>query len=114
MGNYVTYIIANKRYGTIYIGVTNDLRRRMIEHRNGVVKGFSQKYDLKLLVHFDQFEFIEDAIFREKQIKRWHRAWKVNLIDKKNPMWVDLSEDLFDVVDKEYKDWVLKKRNKEK
>ena len=109
MANYVTYILANKRHGTIYIGVTNDLRRRIIEHKYGGRKGFSKKYELKLLVYFDQFEYIEDAIFREKQLKRWHRDWKINSIEEQNPMWLDLYEDIFGPIDKEYKDWILKR-----
>ena len=108
MRNYVTYILSNKRHGTIYIGVTNNLRRRIIEHKFGAQKGFSKKYDLKLLVYFDQFEYVEDAIFREKQLKRWHRDWKINLIEEQNPMWLDLYNDIFGPIDEEYKDWILK------
>ena len=109
MNNYIVYIISNKFHGSLYIGVTNDLRRRIIEHKLCAIEGFSQKYGLKNLVHFEQFEYIDEAIGREKQLKRWHRDWKINLIEKSNPEWKDIFSNLFDPIDKEYEDWILKR-----
>ena len=96
---YVVYIITNKPRGTLYIGFTNNLKRRMIEHKLGLVEGFTKKYDLKRLVHVEQFEYVKNAIGREKQLKRWHREWKINLIEKQNPEWNDLFEKIFGPVD---------------
>lgn len=93
MSAYV-YILANKKNGTIYTGVTNDIVRRVFEHKQGFVDGFSKKYDLKRLVYFDSFESIYDAITMEKRIKRWRREWKLALIEKLNPEWQDLYEQL--------------------
>ncbi len=93
MSAYI-YILANKKNGTIYTGVTNDIVRRVFEHRQGFVEGFSKKYDLKRLVYFDSFESIYDAITMEKRIKRWRREWKLALIEKLNPEWQDLYEQL--------------------
>ena len=80
--NAYIYILANKKNGTLYRGVTNDIVRQVFEHRQGFVDGFSQKYDLKTLVYFDSFESIYDAITMEKRIKRWRREWKIALIEK--------------------------------
>ena len=93
MSAYI-YILANKKNGTIYTGVTNDIVRRVFEHRQGFVEGFSKKYDVKRLVYFDSFESIYDAITMEKRIKRWRREWKLALIEKLNPEWQDLYEQL--------------------
>lgn len=93
MSAYI-YILANKKNGTIYTGVTNDIIRRVFEHKQGFVDGFSKKYDLKRLVYFDSFESIYDAITMEKRIKRWRREWKLALIEKLNPEWQDLYEQL--------------------
>ena len=98
---YVVYILASKPRGTLYIGVTNDLRRRMIEHRNGNVEGFTQKYNIKRLVFVEQTEYIYSALSREKQLKRWHRDWKINLIEEQNPEWKDIYEDIFGPEEKE-------------
>ena len=95
MKTYVIYILANKPRGTLYIGFTNELKRRMKEHRSGVIDGFSKKYNLKMLVHVEQYEYVNNAIAREKQLKRWHRDWKINLIEQQNPKWNDLYEDIF-------------------
>ena len=92
--NAYIYILANKKNGTIYTGVTNDIVRRVFEHRQGFVDGFSEKYDLKMLVYFDSFESMYDAITMEKIIKRWRREWKIALIEKLNPEWQDLYEQL--------------------
>ncbi|MFC1726015.1 GIY-YIG nuclease family protein [candidate division KSB1 bacterium] len=88
------YIITNSYNTTFYIGVTNDLSRRMFEHKNELIKGFSKKYKLKKLVYFEDFNNIKDAISREKQLKHWHREWKLNLVKSINPTFKDLSEDL--------------------
>jgi len=93
MSAYI-YILANKKNGTIYTGVTNDIVKRVFEHRQGFVEGFSKKYDVKRLVYFDSFESIYDAITMEKRIKRWRREWKLALIEKLNPEWHDLYEQL--------------------
>ncbi len=85
-----TYIMASKRNGTLYVGVTNNLAKRVWEHKNNVVEGFTKQYSVHLLVYFDYFNSIEDAIVREKQLKAWHRQWKINLISKQNPDWNDL------------------------
>jgi putative endonuclease len=95
MKTYVVYILANNRLGTLYIGVTNDLKRRMNEHRLGLVDGFTKKYGVNKLVYVEQFRYPNDAISREKQLKRWHREWKINLIVERNPGWIDLYETIF-------------------
>ena len=83
--------MTNQRCGTLYIGVTSDLVRRIAEHKQGLVDGFSKKYGLKTLVYVEVSESIADAIAREKQLKRWHRDWKINFINEHNPEWNDLS-----------------------
>ena len=87
---YFVYIITNQRYGTLYVGVTNDLVRRIYEHREGFVEGFSKRHDLGLLVWYEVHEDINAAITREKTIKKWRRDWKINLIQENNPEWNDL------------------------
>jgi putative endonuclease len=89
---YYVYIMASRRNGTLYIGVTNDLVRRAFEHREGLVPGFTQKYSVKHLVHFEAHADVNDAIQREKNLKHWVRAWKVALIERDNPNWDDLYE----------------------
>jgi putative endonuclease len=84
------YILSNKKHGTIYIGVTNNLVRRIHEHKEKIIKSFSQKYDLTKLVYYEVFDSIVDAITREKNLKNWKREWKVELIEKMNPEWEDL------------------------
>jgi putative endonuclease len=88
MSAYV-YILANKPCGTLYVGVTNDLVRRVWEHREGVVPGFTKKYGVKMLVFYETHATVPLAIQREKNIKRWVRAWKVALIEEMNPKWDD-------------------------
>jgi len=90
------YIIINKKDGVLYIGVSNDLERRMFEHKNKLVKGFSSKYNLNKLIYFESYQFVKDAIKREKNLKKWKRDWKINLIVEDNADWIDLSEDWFD------------------
>jgi putative endonuclease len=84
------YILASKIGGTLYIGVTNDLVRRVFEHRSEVVRGFTKRYSVHRLVYFEQFSDIESAIRREKRLKKWNRAWKIRLIEEANPNWDDL------------------------
>ena len=88
------YILASREYGTLYIGVTSDLIARLWQHRTKVVKGFTSRYADHRLVRFERFETMHDAISREKQLKRWHRQWKINLIESENPHWVDLAPGL--------------------
>lgn len=88
--------MTNKPKGTLYIGITNDLIRRSYEHRNSLIDGFTKKYNLKMLVYFEVFDRVEDAILREKRLKKWNRQWKIELIEKSNPDWSDLYEQLAD------------------
>lgn len=88
---FFVYIMTNRIHGTLYIGVTNDLGRRVWEHREGLLEGFTKKYGLKTLVHYEIFDRIVDAIHREKRLKHWKRAWKIALIEKENSNWDDLS-----------------------
>jgi putative endonuclease len=91
---YFVYILASKRNGTLYVGVTSDLYGRMVEHRDGLVPGFTTRYGVKMLAYFEEHDDIEIAIRREKSIKRWRRAWKIELIESRNPGWRDLWLDL--------------------
>jgi putative endonuclease len=87
---YFVYILASEIGGTLYVGVTNDLVRRVYEHRNKVVAGFTKKYNVSKLVYYEMFDDIENAIVREKRLKKWNRAWKVRMIEELNPNWDDL------------------------
>ena len=91
---YFVYILASKRNGTLYIGVTNDLVRRCWEHREGLVPGFTKTYGVKLLVYYETFQDIDAAIHREKRLKKYKREWKINLIQRNNVLWRDLAETL--------------------
>ncbi|HKK01760.1 MAG TPA: GIY-YIG nuclease family protein [Desulfuromonadales bacterium] len=91
---YYIYILASKKNGTLYVGVTSDLIKRIYEHKNDLVEGFTQRYTIHNLVYFETTESIESAIMREKQLKKWNRARKINLIEKINPAWNDLYPDL--------------------
>jgi putative endonuclease len=93
---YWVYILASQRNGTLYVGVTNSLERRVGEHRKKVFSGFTAKYGVRHLVWFHGFGEITEAIHFEKQLKRWRRAWKLRLIERDNPEWEDLSEGWFD------------------
>jgi putative endonuclease len=84
------YILASKIGGTLYIGVTNDLIRRVYQHRSKITGGFTKRYGVARLVYFEQFSNIEAAIRREKRLKKWSREWKIQLIEKTNPDWIDL------------------------
>jgi len=88
------FILASREYGTLYIGVTSDLIARRWQHRNGEAKGFTSRYEVYRLVRFEQFGTMHEAISREKQLKRWHRQWKINLIESENPHWADLAPSL--------------------
>jgi len=88
------YILTNKSNNVLYIGVTNNLERRMFEHKNKLIEGFSKKYNLTKLIYFEMSENAESAIRREKQLKNWHREWKINLINQFNPEWKNLSENV--------------------
>lgn len=92
MKQYFVYILASKQNGTLYIGVTNNLERRIYEHRQGLVEGFTKQYGVHRLVHVETTSDVEAAITREKQLKHWKRDWKVALIEKENPEWDDLLE----------------------
>lgn len=94
MKRYFVYILASGRNGTLYIGVTSDLHRRLEQHRAGTIKSFTKEYHVQRLVHVDTFDDPEQAIAYEKRIKRWRRAWKLELIESSNPQWRDLADDL--------------------
>ncbi|QQS19088.1 GIY-YIG nuclease family protein [Candidatus Saccharibacteria bacterium] len=91
MNTYYVYILASKPNGTLYIGVTNNLERRLYEHKNTLADGFTKKYGVKQLVYYEEYNSVEAAIIREKQLKKWERAWKVRLIEERNSYWNDLS-----------------------
>ncbi len=93
------YIMASKRNGTLYIGVTSDLIRRVWQHKHGTFDGFTKRYGCKVLVWYSTCDRIEDAIRREKQMKEWQRAWKLRVIEESNPGWDDLFEPLFGTLD---------------
>ena len=92
--SYWMYILASKPRGTLYVGVTNDLVRRIAEHRDGIVPGFTKTYNVKMLVYFEEHESVLEAIKREKQVKRWARSWKIELIRAKNADWRDLFDEI--------------------
>ena len=87
---FYVYILASKRNGTLYTGVTSNLTKRAWEHKEGLVEGFTKKYSVKMLVYYETFEDVGSAIMREKQIKKWERKWKLRMIEEKNPQWNDL------------------------
>jgi len=92
--NYYVYILANERNGTLYVGMTSDLKRRIYEHRHALVEGFTKKYNVHNLVYYEETGDVNSAIEKEKQIKKWNRKWKIEIIEKENPEWNDLSEKL--------------------
>ena len=87
---YYVYLLASRKHGTLYLGVTNDLVRRVFEHRTNAADGFSARYDVKKLVWFEAYDEPTNAITREKELKKWRRDWKIRLIEESNPGWVDL------------------------
>ena len=89
--NPCVYLLANGHYGAIYIGVTSDLLKRLAQHREGLIPGFTTRYKVHRLVHFEMFGDMERAIVREKRVKNWRRQWKINLINAENPEWRDLA-----------------------
>ena len=93
MNEYYVYILANKKNGTLYIGMTNDLERRIKEHKLKEVDGFTKKYDVDKLVYFETFNISSEAFVRERRMKKWLRKWKIELIEKENSSWEDLSRD---------------------
>ncbi len=94
MNQYYLYILASKRNGTLYTGITNNLVRRINEHKTKSIPGFSQKYNVSMLVYFETYNDIHDAITREKRIKKWRRKWKISLIEQLNPDWKDLFNEI--------------------
>ncbi len=87
---YYVYLLASRKHGTLYLGVTRDLVRRAFEHRTKAADGFTARYDVKILVWFETYEDPATAISREKELKKWQRDWKIRLIEESNPEWVDL------------------------
>ncbi len=94
MKTYYVYMIASKRNGTLYTGITSDLVKRVYEHKEGVVEGFTKRYGIKMLVWYETTEDVQSAIKREKNIQAWKRQWKLELIEKMNPEWKDLWEEI--------------------
>lgn len=92
---YYVYILASKKYGTLYTGVTSNLVQRVYQHKNGLVEGFTKKYNVHQLVYYEIHSDIYEAITREKRIKKWYRQWKIILIEQNNPQWLDLSINWF-------------------
>jgi putative endonuclease len=95
MKEYSVYILANKRKGTLYVGFTTDLVQRVYSHKNDLVEGFTKKYGVHTLVYYETGGDYEGTLIREKQIKEWKRQWKIELIEKSNPEWRDLYEDIY-------------------
>ena len=93
MEYFYVYILASKKDGVLYIGVTNNLTRRVQEHKVGIIEGFTKKYFVHKLVYFETYTSIREAITREKQLKKWSRDWKIGLIEKQNPNWLDLASE---------------------
>jgi len=92
--DYFVYILASKKNGTLYIGVTNNLLKRVYQHKEKLVSGFTRKYSVNMLVYYEKYSDIYSAIEREKRLKKWHRHWKINLIESANPNWKDLYNEL--------------------
>jgi len=91
---YYVNILASRKNGTMYIGVTSNPVKRMYEHKEGLLEGFTKKYNVTDLVYYEQANDVNEAIIREKQLKKWNRQWKINLIEKENPGWLDLFDGL--------------------
>ncbi|KKP71334.1 MAG: Endonuclease [Candidatus Moranbacteria bacterium GW2011_GWE2_35_2-] len=91
---YCVYILTNQRNGTLYIGITSNLKNRIFQHKEKIVEGFTKKYNIDKLVYFEQTEDVQSALRREKQLKKWNRDWKLRLIEEKNPQWKDLYDEL--------------------
>jgi len=95
MANFYIYILTNKKDGTLYIGLTNELERRILEHKSKAVPGFTARYNLDKLIYIEEFETYPEAFERERRLKRWKRQWKIELIESMNPLWKDISEDWY-------------------
>jgi putative endonuclease len=91
--SFYVYILASRRNGTLYIGMTDELTRRYFQHRQGILPGFTKKYGVKMLVWFEEHGSRESAFTRERQLKKWNRQWKLDLIERENPQWLDLGAD---------------------
>ncbi len=91
---FFVYLLTNRPKGVLYVGVTNDLVRRVSEHKGKYVSGFTNNYGVSRLVHFEEYSSVFEARARERTLKRWHRAWKIELVEKSNPNWLDLPEQL--------------------
>ncbi|MBI5415093.1 GIY-YIG nuclease family protein [Candidatus Peregrinibacteria bacterium] len=89
---YYVYILSNIKRTVLYVGVTNNLERRMLEHKAKLKDGSTKKYGVQRLMYFEEYQYIGDAIYREKQLKKWRRKWKEELMEKENPLWKDLAE----------------------
>jgi putative endonuclease len=94
INQYYVYILSSKKNGTLYVGVTNDLIRRVGEHKESLVEGFTNKYKINKLVYFETYNDINEAVLREKRLKKWNREWKIRLIESINPNWDDLTDKL--------------------
>ena len=95
MKTYYIYILASRKHGTLYIGITSDILRRIAEHNSKNMSGFTQKYNVCKLVHIEEYDDVGQAIWREKSLKRWKRDWKIRLIEESNPDWIDLYDGLY-------------------
>jgi putative endonuclease len=100
MSQYYVYLLSSGKYGTLYTGVTSDLIKRVYEHKESLVNGFTKKYKVHRLVYYEVHGDIQEAILKEKQIKKWNRDWKINLIERDNPHWLDLYVGLTSVLSK--------------
>jgi putative endonuclease len=90
--SYYVYIVSSKNDTVIYIGVTNNLKRRVYEHKNKLIEGFTSKYNVSKLIYYEEFDNVTNAIAREKQLKNWHHEWKINLVKKKNPLFKEIMD----------------------
>ena len=95
MANFYVYILSNKPDGVLYIGLTNELERRLGEHKNKIHKGFTSKYNVDKLVYYEKYDTYDEVFTRERRLKKWNRDWKIELIEKENPAWKDLSSEWF-------------------
>lgn len=100
--NYYVYILSSKKHGVLYIGVTGNLIKRIYEHKENIEEGFTKKYSVHNLVYYEQTSNVNEAIKREKQLKKWRRQWKINLIEKDNPNWNDLYKELCSILKDRY------------
>lgn len=111
---YYVYILASKKKGTLYIGITNNILRRVLEHKEKILKGFTAEHNIDKLVYFEKYDNVNFAIKREKNLKEWHRKWKIRLIEESNKEWKDLFYDLISKEDIESLRIAIKEREEEK